>query len=320
MLSGLSPIDLFLLACAGVLMDALFGEVRRWHPLIGFGRMADRVEGRLNRLPPGGALSRRALGTLALALVVGVPVSVIAWVVSCSPAWMTVAIHVLALYFALGAKSLWEHVRPVGVALAANDIERARKLAARIVTRDLTLASESDVARAAVESALENGNDAIFAALFWFILAGAPGVIAYRLVNTLDAMWGYKTTRHIYFGWAAARLDDAMNYLPARLTALAYALLGNIRLGLHCWRSQAGAWESPNAGPVMASGAGSLELELGGAASYHGRLEPRPKLGAGRVPAAADVGRALRLVFGSLVIWLGALALLAGVFWARTYA
>jgi adenosylcobinamide-phosphate synthase len=219
-------------------------------------------------------------------------------------------IHAGTLYLALGAKSLWEHIHAVAGALAAADLEHARALGARIVTRDLREASETDVARAAVESALENGNDAVFGTLFWFAVGGAPGVILYRLVNTLDAMWGYKTQRYLHFGWAAARLDDALNYAPARLTALTYALLGNTRVGLACWQRQAHAWESPNAGPVMAAGAGALGLKLGGMARYHGRMEERPLLGAGHPPDVADIDRALRLVFAGVATWVGLLALL----------
>ena len=305
------------MVCAAVAVDALLGELPRWHPLVGFGKCADQVERNLNRHPSDGYVSRRFIGVIALLLVVVPPVWTLAWLISIAPAWLAALIHVLSLYFALGARSLLEHVRPVGLALGSGDLARARVLAARIVTRDLSDANESELARAAVESVLENGNDAIFATLFWFVLTGAPGVIAYRLVNTLDAMWGYKTKRHLYFGWAGARLDDLMNYLPARLTALSYAMLGNMRAGLGCWRRQAAAWESPNAGPVMAAGAGALGLALGGPARYHGQLEMRPPLGAGSVPVAADVGRALRLVAATLLMWLGVLGLVAALYWYR---
>ncbi len=115
-----------------------------------------------------------------------------------------------------------------------------------IVSRD---PASLDITRAATESVLENGNDAVFGALFWFVVAGAPGVVVYRLANTLDAMWSYRNERYVDFGFAAARLDDLLNYVPARLTALTYAILGHTRSAWRCWRAQAHDWDSPNAGP-----------------------------------------------------------------------
>jgi adenosylcobinamide-phosphate synthase len=169
------------------------------------------------------------------------------------------------------------------------------------------------VASAAVESVLENGNDAVFGALFWFLVAGAPGVLLYRLVNTLDAMWGYRTPRYLYFGWAAARLDDVLNFIPARLTALTYALIGHTRSALRCWRAQAGEWESPNAGPVMAAGAGALGVGLGGGAYYHGQWEERPALGAGPRPDATSIPAGLRLVRLGVILWLLVVIAIEGV-------
>lgn len=162
---------------------------------------------------------------------------------------------------------------------------------------------EVDVARATIESVLENGSDAIFCVLFWFILLGPIGAILFRLVNTLDAMWGYKTEKYIHFGWAAARLDDLLCWLPSRLTALSYALAGNTALALTCWWYQAKTWYSPNAGPVMSAGAGALALQLGGPAVYHGTLKERPPLGKGSAPCASDIGRSVSLVNRSLVFW-----------------
>ena len=119
--------------------------------------------------------------------------------------------------------------------------------------------------------------------------------------------WGYKTERFLRFGWAAARIDDLLNFIPARLTALSYAAFGETRRALACWRKQAPVWESPNAGPVMSAGAGSLGLALGGPAIYHGQLEERPVLGEGRPARGEDIPRALSLMRRSTVLWLVAL-------------
>jgi adenosylcobinamide-phosphate synthase len=251
------------------------------------------------------------MGIVAWILAVGPPVALSVALTRSLPLAGAWALHAGLLWFALGARSLADHIAPVERALAARELAHARALTSRVVTRDLSDADEPAVARAAIESALENGNDAIFGALFWFAIAGGPGALAFRLANTLDAMWGYRTPRLLHFGWAAARLDDIANYVPARLTALTYAICGDHRTAIRCWRTQAHAWDSPNAGPVMASGAGSLNVSCGGAARYHGVEEVRPVLGAGREPSAKDVGRALALVRRSIAVWLVAFALFA---------
>lgn len=293
-----------LAALAGVLLDRLFGEVPRWHPLVGFGRLAKAIERWMNRAPAAVSWSR-LVGVVAWAIAVLPPVLLAGWLVGgardVSP-WLVAALDAVALYFAIGARSLHEHIAPIALALRDADVPRARALASRIVSRDLTQATDEPIARAAVESALENGSDAIFAPLFWLVVAGAPGVVLYRLANTLDAMWGYRNARFTGFGWAAARIDDVLNWIPARLTAISYALLGHTADALNCWRTQAPQWSSPNAGPVMAAGAGSLRVQLGGAARYEGVEEARPSLGTGETATAADIARALTLVTRTL--WL----------------
>ena len=297
-----------LLLVAGIALDLLLGETRRWHPLVGFGNLAGRIERRLNR-----GNARLARGGVAWALAV-LPLSALSLVLTdVAGLWL----HPVLLYLCIGLRSLREHTIPIHDALRGGDLAQARALTARIVSRDTENASESDLAKASAESLLENGNDAVFGTLFWFILLGGPGAVLFRLANTLDAMWGYRSERFNLFGRPAARIDDVLNYVPARLTALSYVLLagdGRAR-AWQCWRTQAPAWSSPNAGPVMASGAGALGVSLGGAAVYDGEVEQRPPLGAGPAAQAGDILRAWQLVLRTTLLWAGIVCLLAVVTW-----
>ncbi len=173
-----------------------------------------------------------------------------------------------------------------------------------IVSRQTDNMSIDDVRKATIESVLENGADAVFAPIFWFVIAGPAGTILYRLSNTLDAMWGYKNQRYLHFGWAAARFDDVLNWIPARLTALTYALIGQTQPAFHCWKTQAHLLDSPNAGPVMTSGAGALNLKLGGPAWYHDTLKNKVFFGTQNTPANIDIKRANALINSSLYLWL----------------
>lgn len=287
-----------LAALSAVLLDRLLGEPGRFHPLVGFGNLAGAIEKRLNS-------RQRSAGILAWLLAVGPWVGLAIWLRPVAAFIVDVGL----LYFALGAQSLCEHAEAIAKPLRAGRLDEARQRVGWIVSRDTRQLDESGVAKAAVESVLENGNDAIFGTLFWFALLGGPGALLFRLANTLDAMWGYRSERFLQFGWAAARLDDALNWLPARLTALSYALLGRTGQALDCWKTQAPGWDSPNAGPVMAAGAGSLGVRLGGAAIYHGQEEIRPPLGLGPAPVAADLDRAITLIRQSLRLWLAVLLL-----------
>ncbi len=292
-----------LIALLAVFLDCWLKEPSRWHPLVGFGNLASRLEGRLYGEADASAWALRWRGVVAVAVLLG-GIVVPTWAALHALGAYAWPVEAVLLYLTLGFSSLEQHAGEVRIALAENDLAQARECVGRIVSRDTAALDETAVASAAVESVLENGCDAVFGALFWFFLAGAPGAMLYRLANTLDAMWGYKNVRYRYFGWAAARLDDGLNWLPARLTAVSYALLGNAATAWRCWRTQARAWESPNAGPVMAAGAGALRVQLGGPAIYHGQLHARPILGEGRIAEAADIARAVALVRRSLWLWL----------------
>ncbi|WP_022962240.1 adenosylcobinamide-phosphate synthase CbiB [Halopseudomonas pelagia] len=303
---GSAPVLNAPVVLGAMLLDHWLGEPKRGHPLVGFGRLADVLESTFNR-----AGSRRLRGLLAWALAV-LPLTFGAWVLASLPGigWV---FSLLLLYLAIGLHSLAAHAKPVSRALRQGNLLQARLRVSYMVSRQTDELDEQGVACATTESVLENGSDAVFAALFWFALLGAPGVVLYRLSNTLDAMWGYRNARFGQFGWAAARLDDVLNYLPARLVALTYAVCGRTRQALHCWRTQAPAWDSPNAGPVMAAGAGALNVSLGGPAVYQGALHQRPVLGAGPGAKDEDIDRAVRLVRQGVMLWLLVLMALWGV-------
>lgn len=297
----------FIILLSALILDWLFGEPKRLHPLVGFGTLASHVEARLNHNTHA-ACHQFMLGLLALLICI-VPFAVISWFISQIAIWGSL-FSVVVLTLCLGHRSLFDHARPIFQAMQQGDIEQAKMLTSRIVSRDK---DHIEPNKATIESVLENGNDAVFGTLFWFVIAGAAGAVTYRLVNTLDAMWGYRTPRFFYFGKAAARLDDVLNFIPARLTAFSYALLGNRQQAFLCWRQQAPLWDSPNAGPVMASGAGALDIQLGGPACYHGEWHQRPVLGTANPAHSNDIQRALQLVLRSVLLWLVVIGLITGI-------
>ena len=264
--------EVTLIVCLALALDYLLGEPRRWHPLVIFGQWVDQLEFRFNQ----GADQKQA-GVIAWCLAV-LPIVLVVYLLD---RWFSVSSGLsflwsaLVLYLAVGWSSLLSHAEAVLTPLRAGNVEAARAEVAKIVSRDTAALDESGIAKGAIESVLENGADAIFAAVFWFVLLGAPGVVLYRLANTLDAMWGYKNDRYLAFGWCAARIDDVLNFIPAQLTAFTYAMLGDREQAFRCWRAQGRYWKSPNAGPVMASGAGALNVSLGGNENYHGVLQQR---------------------------------------------
>jgi len=291
-----------------LLLDKLFGEPRKFHPLVGFGKLATAVESRMYA-------DMRLRGVLAVAVLL-IPITLLLMLLQ---RWLDHwLVGVIILYLALGWQSLEWHAQRVQQALSQPDIMQAREYLSHMVSRETRTLDEQGVAKGVLESVLENGNDAIFAAIFWFVVAGAPGVLVYRMVNTLDAMWGYRNQRYLNFGWAAARLDDLMNLIPARLTAMSYALAGQFRRAIRCWNAQGWSWKSPNAGPVMAAGAGSLGVVLGGPEVYHGQLQSRGVLGEGMAPDARSIGEAIVMLRRGLMIWVIVLAIGAGFIYVFT--
>ncbi len=299
-------IETMIAVVAALALDHLLGEPRRWHPLVGFGQLAAWIEQKFN-VNEGAGMSAGLIGVFVLIA----PLTLLTYLIA-HYLPLPLVFQTLILYLALGGRSLVEHAHQVHQALAAGKPDEARRFTSYLVSRDTNNMSERDMSRATIESTLENGCDAVFAPLFWFMIGGAPAALCYRLANTLDAMWGYRTKRYAQFGWAAARFDDVLNYIPARLTAMTYALTGQFNSALSCWRSQAADWKSPNAGPVMSSGAGALALQLGGPALYHGSMQKRPALGKGLQPVAGDINRATKLLQRGILAWCAIALFIAG--------
>ncbi len=279
-------------AAAGLLGDFLLGDPRRGHPVAVFGRAASAVERVLWR-------DRRAAGVLHTAVCAGGAVALgalTARAVRRSPA-ASIALTAAATWTVVGGTSLVREARAVTAALESGDVEAARERLPHLCGRDPQALDEAGIARAVVESVAENTSDAVVGALVWGAVAGVPGLLGFRAVNTLDAMVGHKSPRYLRYGWASARLDDVAGGPGARLTAaLAVVAGGDPRGAVRAWRQDAGAHPSPNAGPVEASFAGALGVRLGGVLSYGGRVEHRPVLNdAGRAVQVADVERAVRL-------------------------
>lgn len=282
------------------LLECTLAEPRRYHPIVGFGRLANGLQQRLNT---GSARGLRGCG--AWLVLVGSVVGVAVLAKQHLPDWV---VDGVALWIALGAVSLYQHVEAVRRAVLQDDLASARQALSMIVSRDTASLNTQQVCAATIETTLENGSDAIFASLFWFVLGASVGcaaeaVLLHRAANTLDAMWGYRTPPWEWFGKTAARADDVLNYLPARLTALSYAVMGNTRVAFACWSSQARLHDSPNAGVVMAAGAGALNLQLGGGAVYAGEWQPRPPFGQGATPQPPDIRSAQCLVGKTLALW-----------------
>jgi adenosylcobinamide-phosphate synthase len=278
----------------GLAADSVLADPARWHPVAGVGQLASHLEEALYQ-------PRRTRGGLHLALVT-LPLTAAAAILQRRLSRPVARLTLLASvsWAAIGARSLRREAERLSERLAAGDVTGARALMPNLVGRDPALLEEAGMARAAIESVAENTSDAVVGPLLWGVLAGAPGVVGYRIVNTLDAMVGHHSERYERFGFAAARLDDLAGLLPARLTAaltvaLAPAVAGSAADARQAWRRDAAAHPSPNAGPCEAAFAGALGVRLGGPTVYPYGLSPRPWQGDGRDPDAADVVRAVRL-------------------------
>ncbi len=308
---GTETIGLLLLA---LVLDAVFGELP-WlfrfvpHPVVVIGRAIAFFDRRLNRIERSNR-SRLFRGGFAVVLLVTVAAAIgaaIHWVAVTLPfAWF---FELLVMTTLVAQRSLYDHVAEVRAALDSSGLAAGRQAVSHIVGRDPNALDDHGVCRASIESLAENFSDGVVAPVFWTLIFGLPGLLAYKTINTLDSMIGHKTPRFLYFGRVAARLDDAANWIPARISGLILVLAAIFAPGARPWEafktmwSDAGKHKSPNAGWPEAAAAGALDLALAGPRRYPEVVINDPWVGGGRARATtADIGAALRLyVVGCLI-------------------
>ncbi len=300
------------------LLDAAFGwpnglYARLRHPVVWAGGGITFLEQRWNRdtRPP---IHRRCLGVCLVVGLVGLAVCVSAAIVAVAPSgWLQTLLVGVLMWPLLAARGLYDHVAAVAKPLGDHDITAARSAVSHIVGRDPQSLDASGVARAALESLAENTSDGVVAPVFWGLVAGLPGMAAYKVVNTLDSMVGHRTPRYAAFGWAAARLDDVMNFIPARLTGLLFAVVTPIpREVMRCQWRDACQHRSPNAGWPEAGMARALGVRLSGPRQYAGVATDEPWLnGEGADPVASDVRAGLQLYVRAMVVLGGGVLVLA---------
>jgi adenosylcobinamide-phosphate synthase len=275
---------------AGYTVDITLGDPARFHPVAGFGWVAGQLE-RLLYAPT------RLRGAAATIVMVGVTAAGAELAARRTNRFVLLT---AVTWASLGGRSLRREAQRVERLLGAGELDGARLQLRGLCGRDATQLDSAQIRAAVIESLAENSSDAVVGPLFWAALAGPAGAAGYRAANTLDAMWGHHSERYEHFGWAAARLDDALNWLPARLTAglacgSAPLMGGSTAATLAVIRRDAGGHPSPNAGVIEAAFAGALGVGLGGPLAYGGRVETRPRLGGGPPPGASDVADARRL-------------------------
>ncbi|MGD9792441.1 MAG: adenosylcobinamide-phosphate synthase CbiB [Acidimicrobiia bacterium] len=297
-------------AAIAVMADRALGEPPTpVHPVAKFGNVMNRLEGHLWRDHRGAGIAHCLAGT-ALGAGTGVGLSRLTGAAAASAAAGTLAV---------GGRMLGDVAADIGAALERDDLDGARALLPGLVGRSPEHLGTSEIARAVIESVAENTVDAIVAPALWTAALGAPGALAYRAVNTLDAMVGHRNARYEQFGWASARLDDVANWIPARFTACLVAA-ARPRAATAVWtcvRRDAPAHPSPNSGVAEAAFAAALGVQLGGVNTYGDRVEDRGTLGIGRAPTGNDIAAAVRLSRDVSMACAVALALLAGSRWLR---
>ena len=319
-ISTLSSYSTTLTIIIALALDLVLGEAKKYHYLVGFGWLAQRLESILN--PDGSNINSpntnssnqntsdentsdfsskfsfksALLGGLSWVILV-CPIPLIYLYYASELIWCyQVIIDALVLYLAIGLVSLEQHAMQVYRPLKSGDLTTARHFTGYLVSRETNELTPNDMARATTESMLENGHDSVIASLFYYLVGGAPLVIIHRLANTLDAMWGYRTPRYNAFGYASARLDDLLGFVSGKVCTLLYAIQGDFLKSIKNAYQQGNAYKSHNGGWVMAAGATVLNKTLGGSANYHGKKITSVTLGAGSSVTLDDIPTSIVII------------------------
>ncbi|MCP4323040.1 MAG: cobalamin biosynthesis protein CobD [Alteromonadales bacterium] len=288
-----------------LIIDHFIGEPNRFHPLVLFGKIARKLERKINH----GSKTKRFLGGIVAWSLLVLPLPLFyCWLTVVLPYYLLVILNIYIVYWAVALNSLNLHGLQIYQPLIEGNLKQAQYYCGYIVSRDTSELDEQAICRATTESMLENGHDGVTATLIYFVLGGAPLVIIHRLSNTLDAMWGYRTEQFNYFGKFSARMDDLLGFISGKITTLLFVFVGlfknKAKQALFNAYSQSKNYKSHNGGWVMASGATAINVCLGGSAIYFGKTVHSPTLGQGEVVQSKHIKASLILVKQSVAVFL----------------
>ena len=290
--------EILIVVLLAILLDHLIPDRHGFKPFAWYRDWAESIEERFNggkRAHGIGAVMLATLPIVAGVLLIHYILGEIGWI-------LRVAFDVVVLYLCLDVHRLGKTANAISSALESGELGEADEKLRELTGKGATERTEANVARAAVEGVLKQGNSLIVSPIFWFILLGPFGAVLQRLSCILDSLWGHRYERFAEFGWAAARFDDLMGWIPARITALSYALMGSFEDALHCWRKRVGVWSDINSGPLLASGFGAMHMQICEATEENEYEERTSDLTV--IPDAGHVNRAVALVWRVLLLWL----------------
>lgn len=289
--------EILIAVLLAILLDHLIPDRQGIKPFAWYRDWAESIEERFNggkRMHGVGAVLLATLPIIVGVLLVHYILGQIGWI-------LRLAFDVTVLYLCVDVHRLGKNASEISASLESGDLDDAEHKLRELTGKGVTEKTEASIARAAVEGVLKQGNSLIVSPIFWFIILGPFGAVLQRLSCILDSLWGHRYERFAEFGWAAARFDDLMGWIPARITALSYALMGSFEDALHCWRRRVGVWSDINSGPLLASGFGAMHMQICETTEdeYEERLSDLTV-----VPDAGHVHRAVALVWRVLLLWL----------------